>query len=150
MTTDYIVASLPQLSFGEPAPITWAAFAAVAGENAIPAEWQDLEIQLRNAASEARGGGDKFRRPAEGASLYWRGRVLAAFQEKDPLKRDELLDRVWWDAAGELTPPASPLGKGALGTYAVRLKIALKRQLIDARKGGATFERLAQETQIRL
>ena len=63
---------------------------------------------------------------------------------------DELLDRVWWDAAGELTPCASPLGKGALGTYAVRLKVALKRQRIDAGKGGETFERLAQETQIQL
>ncbi|MBR4523802.1 MAG: hypothetical protein IKO64_06180 [Kiritimatiellae bacterium] len=150
MTTDYIVASLPGLAFGEPAPMTWAAFEAVAGKDAIPAEWQDLETQLRNAMAEARGGGDKFRRPAEGVSLYWRGRVLAAFQEKDPLKRDELLDRVWWDAAGELTPCASPLGKGALGTYAVRLKVALKRQLIDAGKGGESFERLAQETQIQL
>ena len=107
--------------------------------------WSDLETQLRNAVAEARGG-ERFKRPTTGCSLYWKNRVLACFQEKDVAKRDELLDRVWWDAAGELTPPSEPLGKGALATYAIRLKIALKRSKISKDAGNASFDRLTAET----
>ena len=150
MTTDYIVSSLPALAFDQPAPLTQAAFDALAGTAAdgiLRARWQDLETQLRNAAAQARGG-DKWMRAADGCSVYWKNRVLAAFQEKDVARRDALLDKVWWDAAGELTPPESPLGAGALATYAVRLKIALKRTKISAEAGNAAFDRLTAETKI--
>ena len=149
MTTDYIVSSLPALSFGAPAPMSWEKFAATCGgEEALRGlggdAWADLETQLRNAAAEARGG-EKFKRPADGCSLYWRDRVLACFQEKDVLRRDELVDRVWWDAAGELASPASPLGKGALAAYAVRLKIAIRRDGISSENGNKAFDRLTAE-----
>ena len=147
MPVDFIVSSLPTLAFNAPAPISWEKFTQ--GGGVVPApqakEWADLETQLRNAVAEARGG-ERFRRPADGCSLYWKNRVLACFQEKDVAKRDELLDRVWWDAAGELTPPSEPLGKGALATYAIRLKIALKRSLISKDAGNASFDRLTAET----
>ncbi|MBR2713358.1 MAG: hypothetical protein IKB76_01095 [Kiritimatiellae bacterium] len=147
MSTDYIVASLPTLAFNAPAPLSWEKFAAITGggDALIPAKWTDLETQLRNAMAEARGG-ERFRRPADGCSLYWKNRVLACFQEKDVARRDELLDRVWWDAAGELTPPSAPLGKGALATYAIRLKVALKRTMISKDTGNAAFDRLTAET----
>ena len=147
MTVDYIVASLPSLAFGAPAPITWEKFVAAGGavDPALQRVWDDLETQLRNAMAEARNG-ESRKRPAEGCSLYWKNRVLACFQERDVFKRDELLDRVWWDAAGELTPPAAPLGKGALATYALRLKIALKRTKISPEAGNAAFDRLTAET----
>ena len=87
-------------------------------------------------------GGDKFRRPSSGCELYWQSRITAAFQEKNPLKRETLIDRVWWDAAGELTPVSSPLSSGALETYAVRLKIVLKRNRISTDAGDAIFGRL--------
>ena len=147
MSTDYIVSSLPTLVFNAPAPLTWEAFATRGGivSAAQKREWRDLETQLRNAVAEARGG-ERFKRPADGCSLYWKNRVLACFQEKDVAKRDELLDRVWWDAAGELTPPSEPLGKGALATYAIRLKIALKRTAISKESGNAAFDRLTAET----
>ena len=147
MSTDYIVASLPTLAFNAPAPLSWEKFAEITGggDALIPAKWTDLETQLRNAIAEARGG-ERFKRPADGCSLYWKNRVLACFQEKDVAKRDELLDRTWWDAAGELTPPSEPLGKGALATYAIRLKIALKRTNISGEKGNAAFDRLTAET----
>ena len=168
MAVDYIVASLPALSFDQPAPIAWEKFQSIiegtalcrGGEGAAtPAEatrsggapastsmnwpetWRDLETQLKNAVAEARGG-EKYKRAAEGCSLYWKNKVLACFQEKDPLKRDEALDRVWWEAAGELTPPSAPLGEGALATYAIRLKIALKRSAISRDRGNAAFDRL--------
>ena len=147
MSTDSLVSSLPALRFGEPPAITWERFVAeCGGEVALPEAWNDLETQLRNAMAEARGGGEKFRHEAKGCSLYWKNRVLACFSEKDVLKRDEMLDRTWWDAAGELTPAASPLGVGALATYAVRLKIALKRAQISTEAGNAAFDKLTEET----
>ena len=147
MSIDYIVSSLPTLAFNAPAPLSWEKFAEITGGGAalIPAKWTDLETQMRNAMAEARGG-ERFKRPADGCSLYWKNRVLACFQEKDVAKRDELLDRTWWDAAGELTPPSEPLGKGALATYAIRLKIALKRTMISKDTGNAAFDRLTAET----
>lgn len=147
MSVDYIVSSLPSLVFNAPAPISWEKFTQGGGAVSSPQEkeWHDLETQLRNAVAEARGG-ERFKRPADGCSLYWKNRVLACFQEKDVAKRDELLDRVWWDAAGELTPPSEPLGKGALATYAIRLKIALKRSKISKDAGNASFDRLTAET----
>ena len=148
MSTDYIVASLPALAFGAPAPLTREKLAeAVPDIDAIVAEspWRDLETQLRNAVAEARGGA-KYARPAEGCSLYWKKRVLDCFAEKDVLRRDEQLDRVWWDAAGELTPASAPLGKGALVTYAIRLGIALKRTKISKEQGNEAFDRLTAET----
>ena len=150
MSVDYIVTSLPALSFGAPAPLSWERFVAACGGEVTDAsaKWRDLETQLRNAMAEARGGAQDAR-PAEGCSLYWRNRVLACFQEKDVARRDELLDKVWWDAAGELTDVTAPLGRGALATYAVRLRIALKRTLISRESGNAAFDRLTAETKMK-
>ena len=152
MTVDYIVSSLPALAFGQPAPMSWDGFVALCGDKAGDVEamlgggeWADLETQLRNAAAQARAG-DGFARPARGCSIYWRDRVAACFQEKDVLRRDEMIDRVWWDAAGELSSAASPLGMGALAAYAVRLKIALRRDMISKDKGNEAFDRLTAET----
>ena len=149
MSTDYIVSSLPTLAFNAPAPISWEKFVETVGDatflSHLTKDFDDLETQLRNAIAEARGG-ERFKRPADGCSLYWKNRVLACFQEKDVARRDELLDRVWWDAAGELTPPSAPLGPGALATYAIRLKIALKRSKISTDAGNASFDRLTSET----
>ena len=153
MSIDSIVVSLPTLRFEDPAPLTWEKFLATccgeAGwvvDRLGAGEWADLETQLRNAMAEARGGDARFIRPASGCSLYWRDRVRACFQETDVLRRDELLDRVWWDAAGELTPPTSPLGRGALLTYAVRLRVALKRSAMSAERGGAALDRMTAGT----
>ena len=153
MSIDAIVAGLPTLVFGDAAPISWDAFLEKCGDEAGrvvrslgEGAWADLETQLRNAMVDARGGDAKYRRAAEGCSLHWRDRVRACFQEPDVLRRDELLDRVWWDAAEELTPPASPLGRGALLTYAVRLKIALKRGAISEEKGAAALDRITSQT----
>lgn len=146
MSVDYIVASLPSISLDAPAPMTWERFCDACGET-VPDElllrlgWPDLETQLRNALAEARKGA-RFRREAVGCSLYWKNRVLACFQERDVRVREDLLDRVWWDAAGELTPPSAPLGRGALGTYAVRLRIVIRRSKVSHEQGNAAFERL--------
>lgn len=155
MSVDYIVASLPTLSFGAPAPISWERFCEICGEDvtrrdasSTMKDWSDLETQLKNAIAEARVGNSDYNRPAEGCSLFWKNRVLACFAEKDVSRREELLDHVWWDAADELVPPSEPLGKGALAAYAIRLKIALKRTKISPEAGNAAFERLTAETKI--
>ena len=148
MTTDCIVASLPALEFDVPCAMSRERFAEIAGEEALvpPRRWIDLETQLRNALVEARGGDVKYRRAAEGCSLYWKNRVLACFQEKDVMKREDMLDRVWWDAAGELTAASDPLGAGALATYRVRLGVAIKRTGISKDAGNAAFDRLTAIT----
>ena len=92
--------------------------------------------------------GAKYMRRADGCSLYWKNRITACFTEKDVAKRQDLIDRVWWDAAGELTPPESPLGKGALATYAVRLKTAIRRSAASKEKGNAAFDRLTEDTRL--
>jgi hypothetical protein len=143
MPIEYIVASLPALSFNEPAPLSWEKFLEASEGRFDESAFKDLETQLRNAIAEARGGGEKSLRPVSGLSLYWKNRMLACFQEKDILKRDELVDSVWWEAAGELADPVAPLGTGALLTYALRLKIALKRTKISKEAGMAAFDRLA-------
>jgi len=151
MSVGYIVASLPGLRFGEKPAITWEKFCEIAGVGVDVGvgvdRWRDLETQLKNAVAEARGGA-KYARPAEGCSLYWKKRIADCFAEKDVLKRDEALDRVWWDAAEEITNGADPLGKGALATYAIRLKIALKRAKISTDQGNAAFDRLTEKTKV--
>lgn len=152
MSIDYIVSSLPALRFGASAPLSPArlreacggAWAAVV-EPLLRRDWADLDVQLRNAIAEARGG-ERYRRPAHGCSQYWRSRVLACFQEGDVMRREEFLDRVRWDAAGELTQPGDPLGPGALATYAVRLEISARRDRISTEAGGAAFDRMTAET----
>ena len=63
MSIDYIVASLPTLQFGEPAPITWTKFAEMVGDDArlvrLTAKFADLETQLKNAVAFARVDGAK-------------------------------------------------------------------------------------------
>ena len=75
-------------------------------------------------------------------------RAAAAFQEKDPARRERLLDQVRWDAAGELTPPAAPLSKEAVFTYAIRLAIVLRRAARDTEAGNGVFNRLTAATKI--
>jgi hypothetical protein len=155
MSIDYIVSSLQPLVFDGPAPYTWERFAemlppdcvAADGAFAVPPRWRELETQLRNAMAVARNGA-KYMREADGCSLYWKNRITACFTEKDVAKRQDLIDRVWWDAAGELTPPESPLGKGALATYAVRLKTAIRRSAASKEKGNAAFDRLTEDTKL--
>lgn len=167
MAADYLAASLRPLSFNGPAPYTHVAFTALCREqlNAKDAEgivallteapsshplvrtWRDLDTQMRNTSATERGrllGCDaaRWRRPAAGCSLFWTNRILAAFQEKDPARREDLIDRARWDAAAELTPPDQPLSAAALFTYAVRLSIVSRRAARDAVAGNEVLTRL--------
>lgn len=147
MTVDYIVSSLPELQFDAPSPLSWESFAELCGDKLPDLEhsgWKDLETQLRNAIACARGG-EKFVRKAKGCSIYWKNRIISAYAEKDILKREAMIDRVYWDAAGELTAVTSPLGRGALATYAIRLKISLKRGKISSENGIVAFNKAIED-----
>lgn len=175
MAADYLVSSLQPLALDGQPPCTAERFlglcrdqlsardaAAVAAVMAgapsahpLAARWRDLDTQLRNAIAAERArlrGQDaaRWRRPAEGCSLYWANRAAAAFQEKDPARRERLLDQVLWDAAGELTPPAAPLSAAAVFTYAIRLGIVLRRAARDAAAGNDVFNRLTAASKIDL
>ena len=164
MAADYLVASLQPLTLDGPAPYTAERFlelcrgqlsaedadgvAAVMGESAsdhpLAARWRDLDAQIRNAVVAERArllGQDavRWRRPAEGCSLYWANRASAAFQEKDVARRERLIDQVRWDAAGDLTPSAGPLSVAAVFTYAIRLAVALRRSAYDVAAGKEVF-----------
>lgn len=167
MAADYLIASLPSLALDGPAPISMerflascreqigkkatagieAALACAPSSHPVAERWRDLETQLRNAAAaeRARNAGQdpaKWRHPAVGCSLYWTNRVATAFQEKDPAKRERLLDQVRWDAAGELTPVTSPLSSAAAFTYAIRLAISIRRSALGTDAGNEVFNRL--------
>ena len=167
MAADYLIASLPPLTLDGPAPLAMdrflaacreqlgekttagieAALACATSNHPVAERWRDLETQLRNAAAAERArladqDPAKWRRPAEGCALYWTNRVTAAFQEKDPAKRERLLDQVRWDAAGELTPTASPLSAAAAFTYAIRLAISIRRSALGTDAGNEVFNRL--------
>jgi hypothetical protein len=154
MSADYFVSSLPPLAFDAPAPLTLAQFDArcreALGDDPFSGHadaWRDLDAQMRNAAAEERArlqGADaqKWCRPAAGVSLFWQNRIRAAFQQRDPGARERLLDKVRWDAAGEMTPPTAPLSRGAALTYRIRLEIVLKRQALSREAGDAVFDRL--------
>ena len=178
MAADYLISSLQPLDIDGPAPYTMGQFlemcrdqltagqaeavaAIVASPSAplpasgIAAVWRDLDRQLRNAIAAERArirGVDpaKWRHSVDGCSVYWTNRVTTAFQEKDPAKRDRLLDQVRWDAAGELTPAASPLSVGAAFTYAIRLEIVIRRNAISAQAGNETFDRLTAASKLDL
>ena len=173
MAADYLVSSLQPLALDGPPPYAAEQFlglcrgqlsakdveavaAVMADEpsaHPLAAKWLDLDTQLRNAIAAERArlhGQDaaRWRRPAEGCSLFWANRAAAAFQEKDPARRERLLDQVRWDAAGELTPPTAPLSAAAVFTYAIRLAIVLRRAARDTAAGNDAFTRLTAATKI--
>ena len=157
MAADYLVSSLPALEFDAPAPLTLAQFDALCREQLGPdpfasleKAWSDLDAQMRNAAAEERArakGLDpaQWRRPVDGCALHWQNRIHAAFAVKDPAERDRLLDKVRWDAAGEMTPPASPLSRGAAFTYRLRLEIVVRRQMLSAEAGNAVLDTILEQ-----
>lgn len=175
MAADYLVASLQPLTLDGPPPYTAERFielcrgqlsavdadgvAAVMGESVsdhpLAARWRDLDAQIRNAMAGERArlhGQDaaRWRRPADGCSLYWANRTAAAFQEKDVVRRERLIDQVRWDAAGDLTPPSSPLSVAAVFTYAIRLSIVLRGSARDVAAGNDVFNRLTAASKIDL
>ena len=162
MSIDYLVASLPALVFGNSAPITYERFEAAIAPikvDELLRKWREIETELKNELVELRAAKlsqsgkrvpdkAKYLRPSERCSIFLKSRLKDAYQIEEVAARDEAIDRVFWEAAAEMTPPESPLGKGALATYAARLLILLKRSQISTEGGNAAFDRLTEKTRI--
>ena len=115
---------------------------ATASNHPMAVKWQDLNSQLRNAVAAERArkmekDPSKWIRPVQGCSLFWKNRIVASFNEKDPESRERLIE-----AAGELTPVTAPLSVEALFTYAIRLAIVVRRSKMNVSEGNAVFDRL--------
>ena len=157
MAADFLISSLPAVPFDGPAPLSLADFLARcraelgfeplsdADTSATARKWRDLDTQMRNAAANERAkalGLDtaKYRRETPGCSIYWQNRIAAAFSETDPLRRQTLLDKVFWDAADDLVPPASPLSAATAYAYRIRLEIAARRAAVSKEEGNKVFD----------
>ena len=177
MAADYLVSGLQPLAIDGAAPCSKATFLALCREQLgerharaiesamdgaasapecdtpLAAAWRDLDAQLRNAVAAERArtrGADpsRWRRPVNGCSLYWAGRVQAACLSLLSEREKDIADFERWDAAGELTPPASPLSAAAAYTYGIRLAIVLRRQALSAEAGNATFDALTAASKL--
>lgn len=163
MAADYLVSSLPPVPFDGPAPLGKEAFDDLVRQqlgdtagNAAPraaARWRDLETQLRNVVCEERAkarGLDaaRWKRPADGCDVFWRERAKSAMQEKDAAKRETALDKLYWDAAESLIPPASPLSAAAVFAYGIKLEIARRRAARSQEEGRKVFDSFASAADI--
>lgn len=167
MSADYLISSLPGLTFDGEAPITMEYFLSNVhsqlsrcdaqgvedvingnpSSHPIAVKWSDIDTQIRNAIAAQRAkqmekDPSKWLRPAEGCSLYWKDRIVSAFNEKDPTSRQRQIDLARFEAAGELTPVTSPLSTAAVFTYAIRLEITLRRSSMNIDQGNNVFDKL--------
>lgn len=168
MSLIYLLSSLPMLKFGADPGISIAGFAAACREqlNAADAEtvarlldgetsdhpfaraWQDHETILRNAVVRHRArlsGSDPSRwlRHAQGCDSRIENLVEDAFQDSDPLQREQELDQIRWTVAEELQGP-DPLCKNAIFAYAVKLRVLARRAERDTQTGAENFDKLAE------
>ncbi|MDD2455772.1 MAG: DUF2764 family protein [Kiritimatiellae bacterium] len=168
MSLIYLLSSLPMLKFGADPGITPTGFADVcreqlgaadarAAESLLNGEvsdhpfaraWQDRETILRNAVARHRArlsGADAARwlRHAQGCDSRIENLVEDAFQESDPLQREDELDRIRWTVADEMQGP-DPLCKNAVFAYAVKLRVLTRRAERDTKTGTGHFEQLAE------
>ena len=167
MSADYLISGLPGLCFDAPPATSMEKFlsdarsqlsasdadgieAIVAGtpsSHPMVAKWRDIDTQMRNAiaverARKAEKDPAKWLRSAEGCSLFWKNRIVAAFNEKDPASRERLIDLARFEAADELVPVTSPLSVAAVFAYAVKLSIVLRRAAMNANDGNGVFDSL--------
>jgi hypothetical protein len=167
MSADYLISSLPGLAFDGEAPVTMENFilgveAQLSARDAlgikallndaesshpIALKWRDIDVQIRNTIATERArkmekDPSTWIRSSEGCSLFWKNRIVAAFNEKDPASRERQIDLARFEAAGELTPITAPLSVAAVFTYAIRLAIIIRRSSMNNENGNAVFDKL--------
>ena len=69
--------------------------------------------------------------------------VNAAFDEINPLRREQALDRLRWQLADEMQG-VQPISENVVLAYAVKLRLALRLQSLDAAAGRAKFDELTR------
>ena len=167
MTYPFFAATLPALRFEAAPPMPWAEFRRLCGEyladadmralaalhdggdtrNGFVLAWRNRDAQLRNAIARHRamrlGNGAeaaKWLHAHTGYDVMTENAVAAAFQEADPMKRENALDRIRWTIAEELGG-FDPFSAEAIFAYSIKLGILDRRASADAEKGGARLRK---------
>ncbi len=169
MSYHYLVASLPQLFFGHPPPVSCRDFLAccdgvlsrghlallaaflegrLATGSAFADAWSAREIQLRNAVARFRAtrlGVDagSFQQDHSGYDVRLVQGVAAALTKPTPLEREQGLDQERWRLAEELAL-ADPFGLGTVLAFAVKLRIAERWAALTDAAGRNKIEELMQ------
>ncbi|MCL1857375.1 MAG: hypothetical protein FWF84_07045 [Kiritimatiellaeota bacterium] len=155
----YFASTLPHLSPTSEPPMTEAAFleaarAVLSPQDVAPLEalatgdgsdhpfvvaWRHFDTQFHNAVATARAaklGADAthFLHAHAGWDVSAERAIAEAFQERDPLKRDDLLSLVRFRKADELAGP-TPLTLASLLAYSVRLSLLALRARRNPEKG---------------
>ena len=166
MNLEYFIASLPLLQPGHAPGISAEEFRAACREQLDPAlaqaalalledresahpfarAWRDRETMLRNAVARRRAArGDKETppepRPTHGSDLRIEHGVAAAFEQPDPLQREQALNRLRWHVAAELQG-VQPFHPAVVLAYAVKLRILSIAAAWDETAGERKLEQL--------
>jgi hypothetical protein len=161
MSYHFFAASLPMLLPDDTAPMSPEAFLYLArgylsardmrtldalatgqpSRDAFIIAWRRHETQLRNAVASlraARRGVNPaaWLREHTGYDVALQRGVTAAFQEVNPLLREQRLDAIRWQYAGELAG-FDGFSAQAIFAYYLRLQIGARAQERDPRKGAA-------------
>ncbi len=147
VTSNYFVAACREQLGGADAEAVEALLSGGTCRHPFVTAWLDKETILRNATVRERArvaGGEPshWLREAKGCDVRIENMVDDAFQESDPMRRDENLDNIRWLIADELQGP-DPLCKNMVFAYAVKLGILIRRAALDAGKGADNFKNLA-------
>jgi len=159
----YLAASLPALSFEGPAPLSYASFRDLCSEllsrrdlrglsdlgkgpdapsrHPFVREWNDCEIQLRNALVHHRAArrhleAEPYYRPQLGYEPSIEKMASEAFSKPDPLQRERALDRFRW-ALVEKLAGLNMFASRAVLAYAVKLRIAERWSTMEENEGAA-------------
>lgn len=173
MSYTYFAATLPMQHFGAPPAMTVAEFAALCREhvsradsatlsalldggatkNAFVKKWRDADTQIRNAVAKLRAqnigaGADaaKWLHTHDGYSVLIETTVAAAFQESDPMKREQTIEKLRWDLAGDIAG-LDMFSFAAILAYAIRLGIAEHLSSANTEKGEARLRDIANKEQ---
>lgn len=168
MNLEYFISSLPALSYGQPAQITEAAFreACVTGlDGAVAASvaalldgspfaggassawveaWNGKEAEIRLAVARRRAARLGVPPPETLACVMdtrIEPAVNAAFEEVNPLRREEALDRLRWQLADEMQG-VQPFSENVIYAYAVKLRLVLRFQSLSPEAGKIVFSQL--------
>ncbi len=168
MNLEYFISSLPMLAYGQRVPLSEQDFRAscdtgldgslaasvrqlldgmAPGETpASPwvAAWYAKEGQVRAAVARRRAARLGVP-PPEVETMVADTRiepaVNAAFEEINPLRREQALDRLRWLFADEMQG-VQPISENVVLAYAVKLRLALRLQSLDETAGRAKFDEL--------
>lgn len=160
MSYEYFSASLPALAPEAPPTMTLEAFRDACRQHLSPAHartvcalldktpdphpfavaWRDCETQLRNAVARRRAArlgreAAPFLHPHAGYRVRIETAVETAFQQPDPLRREQILDALRWELVEVLEGPAVGYGPKTVFAYALKLVLASRRARRDRDRG---------------